>query len=80
MSKNQLFKINKVNVSLEIHKNFKKLIRNTMNTIFGILDGAIVDRHGRHVLSYGDIIRTNDLKTLSEVFKIKKYLSVVKVL
>jgi hypothetical protein len=51
-----------------------------MNTIFGILDGAIVDRHGRHVLSYGDIIRTNDLKTLSEVFKIKKYLSVVKVL
>ena len=77
---NQTYKINKVKISLEVHKNFKKLIRNTMNTIFGILDGAIVDRHGRHVLSYGDIIRTNDLKTLSEVFKIKKYLSVVKVL
>ena len=76
----QTYKINKVKISLEVHKNFKKLIRNTMNTIFGILDGAIVDRHGRHVLSYGDIIRTNDLKTLSEVFKIKKYLSVVKVL
>ena len=51
-----------------------------MSTIFGILDGAIVDKHGRKVLSYGDIVRTNDLKTLSEVFKIKKYLSVVKVL
>jgi len=76
----QNYKINKVKISLEVHKNFKKLIRNKMNTIFGILDGAIVDRHGRHVLSYGDIIRTNDLKTLSEVFKIKKYLSVVKVL
>ena len=76
----QTYKINKVQISLEVHKNFKKLIRNKMNTIFGILDGAIVDRHGRHVLSYGDIIRTNDLKTLSKVFKIKKYLSVVKVL
>ena len=76
----QTYKINKVKISLEVHKNFKKLIRNKMNTIFGILDGAIVDRRGRHVLSYGDIIRTNDLKTLSEVFKIKKYLSVVKVL
>ena len=76
----QTYEINKVKISLEVHKNFKKLIRNKMNTIFGILDGAIVDRHGRHVLSYGDIIRTNDLKTLSEVFKIKKYLSVVKVL
>ena len=76
----QTYKINKVKISLEVHKNFKKLIRNKMNTIFGILDGAIVDRYGRSVLSYGDIIRTNDLKTLSEVFKIKKYLSVVKVL
>ena len=80
LGKKQTYKINKVKISLEVHKNFKKLIRNKMNTIFGILDGAIVDRHGRHVLSYGDIIRTNDLKTLSEVFKIKKYLSVVKVL
>ena len=42
-----------------------------MKTIFGILDGDIADSHGRNVLSYGDIIRTNDLKTLSQVFKIK---------
>ena len=73
-------KINKVKISLEVHKNFKKLTKNKMSTIFGILDGAIVDKHGRSVLSYGDIIRTNDLKTLSEVFKIKKHLSVVKVI
>ena len=76
----QTYKINKVKISLEVHKNFKKLTKNKMSTIFGILDGAIVDRNGRSVLSYGDIIKTNDLKTLSEVFKIKKYLSVVKVL
>ena len=76
----QTYKMNKVKISLEVHKNFKRITRNKRNTIFGILDGAIVDKYGRSVLSYGDIIRTNDLKTLSEVFKIKKYLSVVKVL
>ena len=80
LGKKQNYKINKVKISLEVHKNFKKLIRNKTNTIFAILDGAIVDRHGRSVLSYGDIIKTNDLKTLSEVFKIKKHLSVVKAL
>ena len=78
--KKYTYKINKLKISLEVHKNFKKLIRNRMSTIFAILDGAIVDRHGRNVLSYGDIIKTNDLKTLSEVFKIKQNLSVVKVL
>ena len=76
----QTYKINKVKISLEVHKNFKTILRNKISTIFGILDGAIVDKHGRKVLSYGDIVRTNDLKTLSQVFKIKKYLSVVKVL
>ena len=76
----QVYKINNIKISLEVHKNFKKLLRNKQNTIFAILDGSIADKHGRNVLSYGDIIRTNDLKTLSEVFKIKKSLSVAKVL
>jgi len=80
LRKKQIYKINNVKIFLEVHKNFKRLITNKRSTIFGILDGAIVDRYGRSVLSYGDIIRTNDLKTLSEVFKIKKHLSVVKVL
>ena len=80
LRKKQIYKINNVKIFLEVHKNFKRLITNKRSTIFGILDGAIVDRYGRSVLSYGDIIRTNDLKTLSEVFKIKKYLSVVKVI
>ena len=42
-----------------------------MSTIFGVLDCFIVDKNGRNVLSYGDIIRIIDLKTLSGVFKIK---------
>ena len=37
------------------------------------------DKFGRNLLTYGDIVRTNDFKTLSRVFKIKKYLSLVRV-
>jgi mannose-6-phosphate isomerase-like protein (cupin superfamily) len=77
---NQNYKFDNDDVSLEVHKNFNKLLKNKANTIFAILDGAVSDKNGRNVLSYGDIIRTNDLKVLSKVFKIKKQLSIVKVL
>ena len=79
LGKKQIYKINNVKISLEVHKKFSSLIKNKKNTIYAILDGAIVDKYGRSVLSYGDIVRTNDLKTLSEVFKIKNKLSVVRV-
>lgn len=79
LGKNQTYKMNKVTISLEVHKNFRKLIKNKMSTIFAILDGGIVDKQGRNVLSYGDIIRTGTLNKLSEVFKIKKHLTVLKV-
>ena len=48
-------------------------------TIFGILGGSIVDKKGRKVLSYGDIVRTNDMKIFSKAFKINKSLSIVRV-
>ena len=79
LGKNQLFKIKKTNISLEIHKNFKNLINKKNTTIFAIIDGNVVDKHKRRVLSYGDIIRTGTLKKLSEVFKIRKYLTVIRV-
>ena len=49
------------------------------HTIFAIIDGKVVDRHNRNILSYGDIIRTGTLKKLSENFKIKKHLTVIRV-
>ena len=55
------------------------LNKEKMQTIFAILDGQIVDKHNRSVLSYGDIIKTGTLKKLSEVFKIKKDLTILKV-
>ena len=79
ISKKQVYKIGKASVSLEVHKNFDKLLKNKNSTIFAILDGSISDSKGRNVLSYGDIVKTDDLRILSKVFKIKKTLSVVRV-
>ncbi|MDC0059708.1 hypothetical protein OAJ18_01665 [Pelagibacteraceae bacterium] len=76
---NQIYKIGNVQISLEVHKNFKNLINKKNATIFAILNGRIVDKNGRNVLSYGDIIKTGTLKKLSEVFKIKKYLTILRV-
>ena len=79
LGKKQIYKIGKSNVALEVHKSFVKLLKNKNTTIFAILDGSISDNKGRNVLSYGDIIKTDDLRILSKIFKIKKKLSVVKV-
>tara|TARA_B100000780_G_scaffold271044_1_gene231557 strand:- start:696 stop:1265 length:570 start_codon:yes stop_codon:yes gene_type:complete len=78
-NKKQIYKIGKANISLEVHKNFIKLLKNKNSTFFAVLDGSVSDNKGRNVLSYGDIIKTDDLRILSKVFKIKKKLSVVKV-
>lgn len=75
----QFYKINKSKITIETHKNFKNILKNKKDTIFAIIKGSIVDKEKRKVLSYGDIIKTNDFKVLSKVFKINKQLSVVKV-
>lgn len=79
LGKNQTYKMGKIKISLEVHNNFKNLINKKMSTIFAILGGEIIDKQRKNVLSYGDIIRTGTLKKLSEVFKIKKYLTVLSV-
>tara|TARA_B100001063_G_scaffold74615_1_gene68883 strand:+ start:801 stop:1499 length:699 start_codon:yes stop_codon:yes gene_type:complete len=70
---------NKVELSMETHKNFKLLNKEKMQTIFAVLEGKVVDRSNRSVLSYGDIIKTGTLKKLSEVFKIRNNLTLLKV-
>ena len=42
----------KVELSLETHKNFNKLNKEKMQTIFAVLDGKVLDKHNRSVLSY----------------------------
>ena len=44
--KRQEYKFNNVNLSLEIHKNFSKILKNKKDTIFAILGGSVSDKKG----------------------------------
>ena len=66
-------------LTLEVHKDFKNLTKNTKDTLFAILKGAVTDNKGNNVLEYGDIVKTIDFKVFSKVFKIKNRLTVLKV-
>ena len=77
--KDQFYQIGKSKIFIEVHKNFKKIINKKDSTIFAILGGKIIDNKGRNIISYGDIIRTGTLKKLSQVFKIKEKLIILRV-
>ena len=49
-------------------------------TTSAILDGKIVNKNGQNVISYGEIVKTSTLRILSDVFKIKKPLTILRVI
>ena len=57
----------------------KNLLKKDDKTTSAILDGKIVDKNGQNVISYGEIVKTSTLKKLSEVFKIDKQLTILRV-
>lgn len=77
--KSQSFIIKKINISIETHKNFTKILQSDKNTIFAVLDGSISDNYKKKVLSYGDVVKTDDFKLLSKAFKINNKISLLKV-
>jgi len=87
-TKNLIFKIPKINkinkynlrnleITVEKHSIAKNLFRKPKNTIFAVLGGGLVDKKNQYVLSPGDIVRTDTIKKLSKVFKIKKNISIL---
>ena len=73
-----LYKYKNLKITIEKIKSIKKLISNrNKDTIFGILDGGLVDKKKNYVLSAGDIVRTNTIKKLSDVFKINKQIIIL---
>ena len=44
-----------------------------------ILDGKIVDNNGLNVICCGEIVKTSTLRILSDVYKIKKPLTILRV-
>lgn len=71
----QKYKINKTNLILEKHQDFKLINKRPFSTIYAILDGKIVDKNNRNIVCCGDIIKTGTLKKLSNNFQIKNYIT-----
>ncbi len=72
------YKYKNLKITIEKIKSIKKLISNrNKDTIFGVLDGGLVDKKKNYVLSAGDIVRTNTIKKLSDVFKINNQITIL---
>tara|TARA_B100000989_G_scaffold299059_1_gene292681 strand:- start:12869 stop:13534 length:666 start_codon:yes stop_codon:yes gene_type:complete len=73
-----VYKYKNLKITIEKIKSLKKLISNRKkSTIFGVLDGGLVDKNKKYVLSAGDIVRTNTVKKLSEAFQINKQITIL---
>ena len=64
-------------LSFERHYNCNELINKDKDTIFAIIKGGLYSSNSQTVLSPGDVVRTETIKKLSEVFKIKNYIDVL---
>ena len=77
--KKQKYNFKNLEISLEVRKNLKNLVNKDDMTTSAILDGKIVNKNGQNVISYGEIVKTSTLRILSDVFKIKKPLTILRV-
>ncbi len=79
IGKKRLYKFNNLEILLEKRKNLKNFSRRDSKSSTAILSGKIIDKKGQNVISYGEIVKTSTLRILSDRFKIKKPLTVLKV-
>ena len=79
LKKEQKYIFNNLEISLEVRKSLKNLDKKDNTATSAILDGKIVDNNGLNVISYGEIVKTSTLRILSDVFKIKKPLTILRV-
>ena len=79
LGKKQIYNLNNLQILLEKRRNLKNLVKKDDKTSLAILDGGIVDDKGRNVISYGEIVKTSTLKILSDRFKVKKPITLLRV-
>lgn len=75
----QDYKINNIKIKLKVYKSFREIIKQKNATIFAVINGNVVDKKNRKILSVGDIIKTGTFIKLSKQFKIKKTLTLLSV-
>ena len=59
--------------------DYDHVLKKDDKTSLAILDGSIVDDKGRNVISYGEIVKTSTLKILSDRFKVKEPITLLRV-
>ena len=79
IGKKNIYKLSNLKILLEKRKNLKHLPRKDDKTSLAILDGNIIDNKGQKVISYGEIIKTSTLKILSERFRVKKPITLLRI-
>ena len=79
LGKKHIYKLNNLEIVLEKRRNLKNLVKKDDKTSLAILDGSVVDDKGQNVISYGEIIKTSTLKILSDRFKVKKPITLLRV-
>ena len=79
LGKKRKYNFKNLEILLEVRKNLKNLVKKDDNTTSAILDGNIVDNNGQNVISYGEIVKTSTLRILSDVFEIRKPLTILRV-
>ena len=77
--KKRKYNFKNLEILLEVRKNLKNLVKKDDKTTSAILDGNIVDNNGQNVISYGEIVKTSTLRILSDVFEIRKPLTILRV-
>lgn len=77
--KKNIFKFKDVILEVITLRNLKEIKKFKMDNIFAVIKGNICNKSGKNILSSGDIIKTGTLKKLSTRFKIKKYLTLLRV-
>jgi len=78
-NKSYRYLFNDLEILIENYKNYKKIFKNSNNSISAIIDGKIVNNKGKQVIGCGEIVKTQALKKLSNKFKIHKNIILMKV-
>lgn len=73
------YNFNNFDITIKNFKSYKAMFKNKKKSVSAILDGKIVDKQCKQVISYGEIIKTQTLKILSKKFNIHKKILVMQI-
>lgn len=79
MNKNKIYNLENKNINIKKTNKIDDLKNEEKNKIFAILDGGLKSKNNLLVLSPGDIVGSDTIEKLSEVFEIDKYITYLKI-